>query len=278
MKAGQIVVITGAGSGIGRGLAQLLDARGCELVLADVSAEGLDETQGLLKRKASLQRVDVSKRDQVEALAAEVHSTHGRVDVLVNNAGVTVNDSVAHVSYEDFEWVMNVNFWGVVHGTKAFLPAMLAQRSGVIANVSSVFGIVAWPLQGMYNASKFAVRGFTEVLWRELKGTGVRAVSIHPGGIKTNITRSMRFRRGATEDASHATAVRLFDKVAKTTPEQCAQRIVSGIERGDKRVLVGSDAVMLDRLQRTSPTGYPAVLEYLEQRSQARRAKRKKAP
>ncbi len=276
MKAGQVAVITGAGSGIGRALAQLLDSRGCELVLADVDAGGLDETQTSLRRKAMLQRLDVSKRDQVEALAASVEKKQGRIDLVVNNAGVTVHDTVEHVSYEDFEWVMNINFWGVVYGTKAFLPAMLKQRSGVIANVSSIFGIVGWPHQGVYNASKFAVRGFTEVLWRELKGTGVRAVSIHPGGIKTNIVRSMRFRRGANEGQSHDSTTRLFDKMARTTPDQCAEIIVGGLERGDKRILVGADAVMLDRLQRTSPTGYPSVIEYFEKRVEARHAKKMK--
>jgi len=277
MKAGQVAVITGAGSGIGRALAQLLESKGCELVLADVNARGLDETQASLKRKATLQTLDVSKREQVEALAASVQKKHGRVDLVVNNAGVTVHDTVADVSYEDFEWVMNINFWGVVYGTKAFLPAMLKQRSGVIANVSSIFGIVGWPHQGVYNASKFAVRGFTEVLWRELKGTGVRAVTIHPGGIKTNIVRSMRFRRGATDDANHDATTRLFDTMARTTPEQCAEIIVGGIDRGDKRILVGADAVMLDRLQRTSPTGYPSVIEYFEKRVEARHAKKKKS-
>lgn len=274
MKSGQVAVITGAGSGIGRALAQALSTRGCELVLADVNADGLDETARSLARPVVTKVVDVSKRPEVEALAALTHERFGHADLVVNNAGVTVHDSVAEISFEDFEWVMNINFWGVVYGTKAFLPRMLERRAGVIANVSSVFGIVGWPLQGAYNASKFAVRGFTEVLWRELDGTGVRAVSIHPGGIKTNIVKSMRFRRGATATASHATTARLFDKMAKTTPETCAQVILEGLDRGDKRVLIGSDAKMLDRLQRTSPTGYPSVLQFLEARVAARRAKR----
>lgn len=275
MKAGQVAVVTGAGSGIGRALAQALDGRGAELVLVDVNAEGLDETAATLKKKPTLERVDVSKREQVEALAAKVKAAHGRVDLVINNAGVTVYDTITDVSYEDFEWVMNVNFWGVVYGTKAFLPAMIAQGSGVIANVSSVFGIVGWPLQATYNASKFAVRGFTEVLWRELKGTGVRAVSIHPGGIKTNIARSMRFRRGKGIAQSHATMVRIFERMAKTTPEQCAATILEGLDKGDKRILIGKDAVMLDRLQRASPTGYPSVLEYFEERMEKKRAKRR---
>lgn len=277
MKAGQVAVITGAGSGIGRALAKKLDSQGLSLVIADVNAHGLDETAALLSKKPTIELVDVSKRDQVEAMAARAQQQHGHVDLVINNAGVTVHDTVAEVSYEDFEWVMNINFWGVVYGTKAFLPAMLRQRSGVIANVSSVFGIVGWPLQSVYNSSKFAVRGFTETLWRELKGTGVSAVSIHPGGIKTNIVRSMRFRRGASPQANHALMTRIFDKMAATTAEDCAETIVRGIDKGDKRVLIGKDAIMLDRLQRTSPTGYPSVLEFFEQRQEAKRAKRRSA-
>ncbi|MBL8922585.1 MAG: SDR family oxidoreductase [Myxococcaceae bacterium] len=273
MTDGQVAVITGAGSGIGRALAQQLGARGATLVLVDVNREGLTETAGSLERPCQLEVVDVSKRDQVEALAAKVLEAHGRVDLLVNNAGVTVHDTVMHVSYEDLEWVMNVNFWGVVYGTKAFLPHMVERRSGVIANVSSVFGIVGWPFQAAYNASKFAVRGFTEVLWRELDGTGVRAVTVHPGGIKTNIVRSMRFRRGAGLGKSHASMVRVFDAVAQTTPEVCAATILRGLERGDRRILIGRDATFLDTLQRVLPTRYSTVLDYFERRAAAKRAK-----
>ncbi|MCU0699439.1 MAG: SDR family oxidoreductase [Myxococcaceae bacterium] len=276
MKPGQVAVVTGAGSGIGRALALALDGRGASLVLADVSAEGLDETAKLVSRPPKTRVVDVSQRAQVEALAAFTKESFGRVDLVVNNAGVTVHDTVEHVSYEDFEWVMGVNFWGVVYGTKAFLPLMKAQGSGIIANVSSIFGIVGWPLQGVYNASKFAVRGFTEVLWRELKGTGVRAVSIHPGGIKTNIVRSMRFRRGLGPTANHDTTVRLFDKMARTTPAQCAATILKGLDKGERRILIGADAVTLDRLQRASPSGYPDALEFFEKRVEARRAKKRR--
>jgi NADP-dependent 3-hydroxy acid dehydrogenase YdfG len=274
MKPGDVAVITGAGSGIGRALAQALDRQGTTLVLADVNADGLDETNRSLSRKATLETVDVSKRDQVEALARRAEAAHGKVDLVVNNAGVTVHDTAAEVSWEDFEWVMNINFWGVVYGTRTFLPGMLQRRAGVIANVSSLFGLIAWPLQAPYNASKFAVRGYTEVLWRELKGTGVRAVSIHPGGIKTNIVRNMRFRRGFTPGMSHATTNRVFDHMAKTTPEQAAATIISGLEAGERRILIGKDAVMMDRLQRASPTGYPAILEYFEERAAAKRKKR----
>jgi NAD(P)-dependent dehydrogenase (short-subunit alcohol dehydrogenase family) len=277
MKDGQIAVVTGAGSGIGRALAQLLDARGATLVLADVSREGLDETAASLKRPAALEVVDVSRREQIEALAARTIAAHGHVDLVVNNAGVTVHDTVLHASYDDLEWVMNVNFWGVVHGTKAFLPHMVERKSGVIANVSSVFGIVGWPFQAAYNASKFAVRGFTEVLWRELEGTGVRAVSIHPGGIKTNIVRSMRFRRGAGLGKSHASMVRVFDAVAQTTPDVCAATIVRGLERGDRRILIGRDATFLDTLQRALPTRYASVLDYFQKRAEAKRAKARAA-
>ncbi len=274
MHEGQVAVITGAGSGIGRALAQALDSRGAELVLSDINDAGLNETAKLLRRKPTLQVVDVSKRAEVEALAAQVKDRFGRVDLVINNAGVTVHDTVVDASYEDFEWVMGINFWGVVYGTKSFLPMMLAQRSGVVVNISSIFGIVGWPLQGLYNASKFAVRGFTEVLWRELEGTGVRAMTVHPGGIKTNIVSSMRFRRGQGAEASRESTLRLFDKMARTTPEQCAEVILNGVESKARRVLVGQDAVMLDRLQRTLPSDYPAALGLFEKRAAARRKKR----
>jgi len=272
-----VAVVTGASSGIGRALARKLDEEQYRLVVCDVNEAGLRETQGLLKNGSQRVVLDVSRRPDVEKMAVDVLAQHGRIDLVINNAGVSVDASIAEVAYEDFEWLFGINFWGVVYGTKAFLPAMLKRRSGVIANVSSIFGIVGWPLQSAYNASKFAVRGFTEVLWRELKGTGVRAVTIHPGGIKTNIVRSMRFRRGSTDGANHDSTARLFDKMARTTPAQCAEIIVGGLERGDKRILVGADAVMLDRLQRTSPTGYPSVIEYFEKRVEARHAKKKKS-
>ena len=163
-----VAVVTGASSGIGRALAKQLDAEGYTLVLCDVNEPGLRETQALLQRGSQRVTLDVSRRPAVQAMAAEVIATHGRIDLVINNAGVSVDASIAEVSIEDFEWLFGINFWGVVYGTKAFLPKMLEQGSGTIVNISSVFGMIGVPRLGTYNASKFAVRGFTEALWCEL--------------------------------------------------------------------------------------------------------------
>lgn len=261
-----VAVVTGAGSGIGRALAQLLDREGHHLAICDVNEVGLHETAKSLTHASIARVVDVSKREQVEALAATVAQEFGRVDLVVNNAGVTVSDSLTTVSYEDFEWLFGINFWGVVFGTKSFLPVMLKQRSGVIVNVSSVFGIIAWPHQGVYNASKFAVRGFTEALWRDLDGTGVRAVSVHPGGIKTNIAKTARFRSAPAGVRDHAHLANLFERTARTTPDEAARVIFDGVKKGKRRVLIGADAKLLALLQRLSPEGYPDLIKWGERR------------
>ncbi len=252
-----VAVITGASSGIGRALAQQLDAENYSLVLCDLDEPGLRETQALLKHGSQRVTLDVSRRPEVEAMAAEVIARHGRVDLVINNAGVALDATIEEVSYEDFEWLFGINFWGVVYGTKAFLPTMLAQRSGTIVNLSSIFGIIAYPRQGTYNAAKFAVRGFTEALWHELEGTGVHAVSVHPGGIKTNIARSARTPKGA---AGKEQLVSTFDRAARTTPEKAAEIILRGVYDKKKRVMVGADAVALQWLQRLLPDGYPALV------------------
>lgn len=262
-----VAVVTGAASGIGRALAQLLDREGHHVALCDVNEAGLQETVSSLSHASLAKVVDVSKREQVEAFAAAVVQQYGRVDLVVNNAGVTVSDSLTTVSYEDFEWLFGINFWGVVYGTKAFPPTMLAQRSGVVVNLSSVFGIIAWPHQGVYNASKFAVRGFTEALWRDLEGTGVRAVSVHPGGIKTNIAKTARFRTAPQGIKDHAHLAHSFDRAARTTPDEAARVIWQGVKKGKRRVLIGADAKLLAWLQRLAPDGYPEVLRWGEKRS-----------
>ncbi len=258
-----VAVVTGASSGIGRALAQQLDAEDYSLVLCDVNEPGLRETQAMLKRGSQRVTLDVSKRAEVEAMAADVIARHGRIDLVINNAGVSVDAPIAEVSYEDFEWLFNINFWGVVYGTKAFLPKMLEQRAGTIVNLSSIFGIIAYPGQGTYNAAKFAVRGFTEALWLELEGTGVHAVSVHPGGIKTNIARSARVKRGGAE--AHGTdkekLIGKFDQAARTTPEKAAELILRGVYDKRKRVMVGADAVLLQLMQRLAPESYPSLLK-----------------
>ena len=255
---GKIAVVTGAGSGIGRALALNLAARGCRLALADINEAALAETATLLQQRPLTQKLDVADRAAFEAFAARVRQELGVAHVVINNAGVAVSQSVAELEYRDFEWLMNINFWGVVHGTKSFLPGMLAQNEGMVVNISSIFGIIAVPMQGAYNAAKFAVRGYTEALRHELEeaGSGVRAICVHPGGIKTNIVRNARMYQDPQGVTDKALLVREFDKLARTTPEQAAETIVRGIERGSPRVLIGADAWLLDRLQRWMPVRY----------------------
>ncbi len=252
----KVAVVTGAGSGIGRALAHELAARGCKLALADLNEATLEETaRGLPGPKPLLRRLDVSDRASVYAFAEAVKSRYEAVHVVINNAGVALSQRLVEVSYQDFEWLMGINFWGMVYGTKAFLPTLLAQNEGTVVNVSSVFGLVAWPTQGVYNCSKFAIRGFTECLRIELAGTGVRALSVHPGGIRTNIVRNQRFYQdlqGRTAAAVEAD----FDRLARTSPEQAAQAIVRAVERGRERLLIGPDARLIDLIQRLLPVRY----------------------
>ena len=257
---GNVVAITGAGSGIGRALAQNLAARGASLALSDFNERALAETAALLPSDATVSCtvLDVSSREQVFGFADKVVREFGRADTIINNAGTSVLASVENVTIEEIEKVINVNLWGVVYGTKAFLPHMLKQRSGCIVNVSSVFGLVATPCSAAYTMSKFAVRGLTETLWDELQGTGVRAVLVHPGGIATNIAAN-------TPIAVHAGALeqKLADANSRqmtTLPVDCAEEIVAGLLRGDKRLLVGSGAKALFRLSRLFPDSYGKLI------------------
>jgi len=169
---------------------------------------------------------------------------------------VTVQETVADLTYEDFEWVMGIDFWGVVYGTKAFLPHLLERDTGWVVNVSSVFGIIAFPTQGAYNAAKFAVRGFTEALRWELEGTGVTACCVHPGGIKTNIVRNARIRKDLDGNSDHGEAIRQFDKITRTTPREAATVIADAMEKRAPKVLIGADARFIDTMQRLSPENY----------------------
>ncbi len=260
---GKVAVITGAGSGIGRALAQMLAQKGCKLALADINENGLAETAASIQGDVLTQKLDVSNRAAVYAFADTVKAKYGSAHVVINNAGVAVSQTVDKLSYEDFEWLMGINFWGVVYGTKAFLPGMMAQNEGVIVNISSVFGIIAVPTQSAYNAAKFAVRGFTEALRHEVHGTGVKTVCVHPGGIKTNIVNSSRHYvdpQGATDKKAIAER---FQKMAATTPASAAATIVNGIEHGRDRVLIGADAWLIDRIQRWFPVRYGGFLRLL---------------
>lgn len=264
--AGKVAVITGAGSGIGRALAQLLAQEGCDLALADINSETLQDTAQQLRQqgaKVSCHTLDVANRAATFAFADEVLNQHGSAYLIINNAGVAVSQTIAELSFSDFEWIMGINFWGVVHGTQAFLPHLLENNAGHIVNISSIFGIVSMPSQGAYNASKFAVRGFTEALRQELCQSDVKACCVHPGGIKTNIARAARFYRGIDGRQDAARAAARFDKVARTTPEQAARTILAGIKAKRPRILIGKDAHLLDWIQRLLPTSYPKVLARL---------------
>ncbi len=258
----RVAAITGAGSGIGRALAVDLAGRGAALALSDVDADGLETTTDLCEEHGVVvtsQRVDVADRAAVHAWADEVVADHGRVNLVVNNAGVALSSSVDSMDYDDFEWLMNINFWGVVYGTKAFLPHLKASGEGHIVNLSSVFGLVSIPSQAAYNAAKFGVRGFTDALRIELdiERCGVSATTIHPGGIKTNIARNSR-RDGSAEglglgpdDDGEG-----FDSIARTSPEDAAAQILRAVERNRRRALIGSDARLFDLASRLPATLY----------------------
>ncbi|WP_210502849.1 SDR family NAD(P)-dependent oxidoreductase [Nocardioides xinjiangensis] len=263
----KVAAITGAGSGIGRALALHLAGEGCRLALSDVDGEGLAETERLLEGRAravSTAVVDVADESAVLAWADAVVSDHGRANLVFNNAGVALSGTVASLTTEDYRWIMGVNFWGVVHGTKAFLPHLERSGSGHVVNISSVFGLTAQPLMSGYNASKYAVRGFTESLRQDLELTGscVSATCVHPGGIKTNIARSARVDdsvAGATGKPSEA-ATREFEKSFITSPARAAEVIVDGVRTNRRRVLIGPDARVLDAMGRIAPAGYQRLV------------------
>jgi NAD(P)-dependent dehydrogenase (short-subunit alcohol dehydrogenase family) len=262
---GRTAVITGAGSGIGRALAQRLASRGCPVAICDHDEASLAETAETIAGEVLVQPLDVRDNGGQMAFAAAVNEwAPAPLGLVVNNAGVTVSQPAAGAAHEDDEWVFDVNFWGVVYGTRAYLPILLEQNSGVIVNVSSVFGLIGWPTQSAYCASKFAVRGYTESLRHELRDTGVDAVTVHPGGIKTNIVRHSRFHVDDRGNTDRSELERDFDKVAKTTPEKAAATIHAGVESGKERILIGPDAAMLSALVRTVPVRYFNVIKRLE--------------
>lgn len=259
----RVAAITGAGSGIGRATAVLLARNGCDVALSDVNEQGLLETAESCRAhgvRVDTARVDVAKREAVHAWADAVVQTLGAVHIVVNNAGVALGATIEDTRYEDFEWLMNINFWGVVHGTKAFLPHLRAAGEGHIVNVSSVFGLIGVPTQGAYNAAKFAVKGFTEALRQELEveSVPIGVTCVHPGGIKTNIARSARVthRKGWTDERSSLD----FEKSFSTTPERAAQDIFNAILKNRRRQLIGGDAVFIDLMQRLLPTLYQRLV------------------
>lgn len=261
----KVVVITGAASGIGRALAQQLSADGAHLALSDVNMAGLEETKALLKGSGNvtLHTLNVADRAAWEAYAESVIADHGQVDAIINNAGVALSETIEKMSYEDMEWIVDINFWGVVYGTKTFLPLLKARPEAAIINVSSIFGIIALPTQGAYNATKFAVRGFTESLRQELANTNVMVTTVHPGGIKTNIVRNGRMKTSMAGDKTLEQQAREFEKMARTTPAQAASIIVNGTLKGKRRILIGSDAKAMDRAQRLFPIKYTDIFGWV---------------
>lgn len=255
----KVAVITGAGSGIGRALANALAARGCRLALSDVNEAGLAETiAGLDGAEARSYRLDVSSRDALYAHAEAVVNDFGQVNLVVNNAGVALSASVREMTDEDFKWVMDIDFWGVAHGTRAFLPHLIASGDGHVVNISSVFGLIGVPKQSAYNAAKFAVRGFTESLRQEmaLENQPVAVSCVHPGGIRTNIANAARM--GLSENAEAQR--KGFDKLAMTTPEKAAEIIVKGILKNESRILVGPDAWGIEAINRLLGAAYQPLV------------------
>jgi NAD(P)-dependent dehydrogenase (short-subunit alcohol dehydrogenase family) len=249
-------VITGAGSGIGRALAQRLARAGASLALADINESSLRETiSSLGAAEVTAHAVDVSSEAAVRDFANAVKERHRAVTILVNNAGVALLGGFEQISLDDFRWLMDINFWGVVYGVHYFLPLLKTQPRAHIVNISSVFGLVAPAGQSAYSASKFAIRGFSEVLGHELEGTNVFMTCVHPGGIATSVARSARLGKHAPESLRTISA-RRFAELAKILPDTAAARILEGVEKRETRVLIGSDAKAMDVLQRLRPATY----------------------
>lgn len=266
LNSNSVAVITGAASGIGRALAvKLAEEKIAGVAISDVNEAGLAETGEMVAAlgvPVSTHVIDVAKLAEVQRLADETIVKHGCVTHLINNAGVGVIGTFDQLSIEDFEWLMGINFWGVVHGCKVFLPLLKSEASAHIVNVSSVFGLIGPPEQTAYVASKFAVRGFSESLRHELADTNVSVSSVHPGGIKTNIVRNSRV--GAeTPDEWKQQGAKFFDRVAKTTAETAAEVIIKGIKNRSPKILIGKDARAINLIARLFPTGYLKVLERL---------------
>ena len=279
---GSAAAVTGAASGIGRALALELAARGCDLAIADRDEAGLSAVAAELKssatsgRKVTTHRLDVSEPAQIEAFAVAAIAAHPSLNIVINNAGVALLGQFNEIDQAQFEWLMNINFWGVVHGTRAFLPQLSGREAAHIVNISSIFGIIAPPGQTAYCAAKFAVRGFSEALRHELalNKSPVKLSVVHPGGIKTNIVRNMRTGVAVTDNARRAEAIERFDNdFAKTTAQDAAKTIITGIENNAPRILIGGDARFMDLLQRFRPGTYFKVLQRRLEKRAAQAAK-----
>ena len=261
--SGKVAAITGASSGMGRALALELAQLGCGVAISDVDETGLLETAEMLKPfsvRVTATVLDVSNKDAVFAWADATAKEHGQVNMIFNNAGVALSGTTAALSLEDYEWIMGINFSGVLYGTKAFLPYLEASGEGHVINTSSIFGLASQPLMSGYNASKFAVRGFTESLRQDLEisGSKVSASCVHPGGIKTNIARTARMDASVEKitGVSQEVSVREFEKLFTTSAEQAAKAILKGVKKNKRRILIGTDARVFELIVRLFPSGY----------------------
>ncbi|TSE01884.1 SDR family NAD(P)-dependent oxidoreductase [Skermania sp. ID1734] len=258
----KVCVVTGAGSGIGRALALNLARRGAKLAISDVDPAGLAETERLVRETGAEVKADilnVAEREAVLSYAAAVKAHFGKVNQVYNNAGIAHHGDVERTEFKDIERVIDVDFWGVVNGTKAFLPYLIESGDGHVINVSSLFGLIAIPGQSAYNAAKFAVRGFTEALRQEMliERKPVKVTCVHPGGIKTAVARNAT----VTEGADQKSLAEFFDKkMALHSPEMAAQTIVDGVRKGHGRVLIGFEAKALDLLVRVTGSGYQRLV------------------
>jgi len=266
--AGKVAVVTGAGSGIGQALAIELGRSGASVAISDVDTDGLKVTEDRLAAigaKVKSDRLNVTERERFLLYADEVKDHFGKVNQIYNNAGIAYTGDVEVSPFKDIERIMDVDYWGVVNGTKAFLPHLIASGDGHVINISSIFGIIAVPGQDAYNSAKFAVKGSTEALRMEMgiAGHPVKVTTVHPGGIKTAIARNST----AAEGLDHASLIEAFDKkLATTSPEKAAQVILDGVAKGKARVLIGLDAKVLDAVVRLTGAGYQRGLIALTKR------------
>ena len=259
----KVIALTGAGSGIGRGTALALAERGALLELSDVDEAGLEETASLLRDRGAdpfTELVDVKSAEAVDAWAQDIADRRGAADGIINNAGVTLVAEGRNQSHDDIAWVMDINFWGVVHGTRAFLPAMLERGSGHIVNISSIFGLFGVATQSAYCASKFAVRGYSESLRVELRDSGVGMTVVHPGGVRTNIVNSSRFAlQGEASGSRDEVNARYNQLLDRTDPAKAGELICKAMENNKARLRIGPDAYIVDWLQRLLPVRFPLM-------------------
>lgn len=250
--SGRVAAITGAASGIGKALSGELAGKGCDLALVDVDEAGLALTAESLRdsgRKVSLHVADVADVDRMQRLPGEVVGEHGHVHIVVNNAGVAIDGTIAEIPVDHLQWIVGINFWGVLYGCKFFLPHLRREDEAHIVNISSVFGLIGLPRNGPYCATKFAVRGLSEALWAELADDNIGVTCVHPGGVRTNIVRSAAL----LDETMRAERVAEFERVARMSPERAAQRIVRAIERNRMRLRLGPETYVVDWVKRLFP-------------------------